>query len=366
MMEHIYIHFISLVNFKNYATASFDFHPKLNIISGNNGLGKTNLLDAVYYTCVSKSYLSTDNRVIRHDADFLRIESVFKHNDLSNKIEIKFPKTGKKELLLDDVKQDKIAEYVGKFPVVMVTPDDSELILGGSENRRRLMDAMLSQLSKAYLSDVLTYNKLLQQRNAALKSFYENRKTDLNLLQAYDQKRIPLAKKIHAARKIGVEALLPVFKQIYQTIFHGNETVNILYKSDLDEMDFEAMVQQSLLQDIAVQRTTKGIHTDDCLFELNTYPLKKIGSQGQQKTFLLSLKLAQYLLMKEKLGFSPVLLLDDIFDKLDSNRIQHIIRLVSSDEYGQVFFSDTEKHRMKKLFDENSVTSYKIIHLGEL
>lgn len=360
------IQYLNLVNFKNYKEAAFDFHPKLNIIAGNNGVGKTNLLDAIYYTCVSKSYLSADNLVFRHEADFFRIECDLAHLQSAQKIEIKYPKTGKKELAVQGVKQDKITEYVGRFPVVMITPDDSELILGSSDNRRRFLDAMLSQLSKAYLSDILLYNKLLQQRNAVLKSFYENRKTDLTLLQAYDEKWVPLGKKIYLARKNGVVALLPVFHQIYQTIFKGKEAVHIQYKSDLEDTDFDLLIKQTLQQDIAAQRSTKGIHTDDCLFSLNTFPLKKTGSQGQQKTFLLSLKLAQYQLMKDKLACSPVLLLDDIFDKLDSSRIQQIIRLVSTENFGQVFFSDTEKHRMEKLFDENSVTSYKIIQLGEL
>ncbi len=336
------------------------------MIVGKNGLGKTNLLDAIYYTCFTKSYVSNEAFTFHFENDFFRMMASVRVQDENHQIEIKNSKLTKKEIFINKVKQDKQAAYIGKFPAVIVTPDDSELISGSSELRRKFIDATISQYSYTYLVNLITYNKLLAQRNALLKSFAENRNYNEVLLDAYSEKMIPLANAIFEERKQFLVSFNPVFLQTYRSIFDGNELIKLDYESDLQHKHFGVLLTENRTTDKLAQRTTKGIHTDDLLFKLNDYPVKKIGSQGQQKTFLLSLKLAQYEIIKSKKGIKPLLLLDDIFDKLDNDRIAKIIQLVYSEEYGQVFITDTDENRIQKLILDNQITEYKIIKLGEL
>ncbi len=332
---------------------------------GNNGVGKTNLLDAVYYSCLSKSYLtSTDIMAANFDSVFFRIESDILLDSDNQLLEIKYLKQEKKEVFLNKTKMEKQAEFVGKFPCVIITPDDNQLILGSSEQRRKFMDATIAQFSPEYLSNLITYNKLLTQRNALLKSFYENRTFDKNLLDVYNEKLIACGRLILTYRKSFLEQFLPLFQRVYRQIFDGQESVSITYESDLLNNDYEKVISDSLQQDRNAQRTTKGIHTDDLRFELNGYPVKKTGSQGQQKTFLLSLKLAQYELLKMQKQLYPLLLLDDIFDKLDSNRIRKIFELLNSDHFGQVFITDTNEAAIRELLEEHGIHEFKIIRLG--
>ena len=356
-----------LTNYKNYAFQAFDFSEKLNFIVGKNGVGKTSLLDAIYYSCFTKSYLtSSDLLVANLSADFFRIETIFLLNNDNQIVEIKYLKQEKKEVFVNKAKIEKQAEFIGKFPCVIITPDDNQLILGTSELRRKFMDATLSQFSAEYLTNLIVYNKILVQRNALLKSFYENRTFDKSLLEVYNQQLVKCGKLVFEYRQSFLAKFIPVFKNVYRQIFDGNEDVKITYQSDLLTNEFEELINNSENQDRNAQRTTKGIHTDDLVLELNDFPIKKIGSQGQQKTFLLSLKLAQYELLKMEKEIKPLLLLDDIFDKLDATRIAKIFQLVHGDTFGQVFISDTDEERVKLFIAENQITNYKIINLGSI
>ncbi|MBK9328031.1 MAG: DNA replication and repair protein RecF [Sphingobacteriales bacterium] len=364
-VKPLHIRQIKLSNYKNYTFGMFEFSENLNLIVGNNGVGKTNLLDAVYYTCLTKSYLtSTDIMATNFDSAFFRIESSILLDTDNQLLEIKYLKHEKKEVFLNKAKMEKQAEFVGKFPCVIITPDDNQLILGSSEQRRKFMDATIAQFSPEYLTNLISYNKILAQRNALLKSFYENRTFDKNLLDVYNGQLIACGKLIVVYRKSFLEQFLPLFQAAYRQIFDGQEHVSITYESDLLENGYEQVILESLQQDRNAQRTTKGIHTDDLRFELNGYPVKKTGSQGQQKTFLLSLKLAQYELLKTQKQLYPLLLLDDIFDKLDSNRIRRIFELLNSDCFGQVFITDTNEAVIMELLEEHGIQEFKIIRLG--
>ncbi|MFN8284089.1 MAG: DNA replication and repair protein RecF [Chitinophagales bacterium] len=366
MSTHFFIQNIKLNNYKNYIFNDLSFSEKLNFIVGKNGLGKTNLLDSIYYTCFTKSYVSNDALAFRFENDFFRIIAVAVKDGENQQIEIKNSKITKKEIFINSVKQEKQAEYIGKFPAVIITPDDNELITGSSENRRRFIDSTISQYSFEYLTQLMTYNKLLAQRNALLKSFAENRNFNELLLSSYTEKMIPIGNFIFEQRKQFLEIFNPVFLQTYNTIFEGNEQIQLNYESDLLHDNFENLLKQSVNSDRNAQRTTKGIHTDDLLFTLNDHPIRKIGSQGQQKTFLLSLKIAQFEIIAAKKGIKPLLLLDDIFDKLDTDRISKIFQMIYSDAFGQVFISDTNENRILQLIEKHNITQYKIISIGEI
>lgn len=354
---------IKLSNFKNYSINSFEFSEKLNFVLGNNGIGKTNLLDAVYYSCLSKSYLTSDLMIPNFADSYFRLEANFLLNSDNQFLELKYSKHDKKQVFINKVKLEKQAELIGKFPCVMITPDDNQLILGTSELRRKFMDATLSQLSIEYLTNLITYNKVLAQRNALLKSFYEHKNFDKTLLDIYNQQLIKTGNVVFSYRKTFIDKFITIFKNRYKTIFEGNEEVDISYISDLQDNNFESVLNESENADRNAQRTTKGIHTDDLIFELNNYPIRKIGSQGQQKTFLLSLKLAQYELLKAEKQVKPILLLDDIFDKLDLGRITKIFQLINSDGFGQSFISDTDENAIQALISENQLINYKLIKL---
>lgn len=366
MSTPFFIQSIKLNNYKNYIFKELEFSSKINFIVGKNGLGKTNLLDAIYYTCFTKSYVSNDALAFRFENDFFRIITSISKTNENQVVEIKNSKITKKEIFINHVRQEKQADYIGKFPAVIITPDDNELIIGASENRRRFIDATISQYSSEYLTNLLIYNKLLAQRNALLKSFAENRNFNQMLLDAYSEKMIPIGNYIFEERKQFLAAFNPIFLQTYNSIFEGNEQIKLEYESDLLQNSLENLLKISINNDRNAQRTTKGTHADDLLFTLNNYPIKKIGSQGQQKTFLLSLKLAQFEIIATKKGIKPLLLLDDIFDKLDTERISKIFQLIYSDAFGQVFISDTNESRIKQLIEENNITNYKIISLGEI
>ncbi len=358
---------IKLTNYKNYTFKAIDFSEKLNFVVGNNGIGKTNLLDAIYYSCLTKSYLSSSDLMVPNFLDnFFRIETHFILNSDNQLLEIKYLKQEKKEIFVNKAKIEKQSEFVGRFPCVIITPDDNQLILGSSEIRRKFLDVTLCQFSSEYLANLIVYTKILVQRNALLKSFYDNRNFNKDLLEVYNVKLVESGKLIFEYRKSFLSTFIPVFKTIYKQIFDGQEEISITYNSDLLNKDFEQLIGESQEQDRHAQRTSKGIHTDDLVFELNNFPIKKIGSQGQQKTFLLSLKLAQYELLKMEKQIKPLLLLDDIFDKLDVSRIEKIFRLINSDTFGQVFITDTDEVTINTLITENRIANYKIINLGSI
>ncbi|MEZ5054495.1 MAG: DNA replication and repair protein RecF [Chitinophagales bacterium] len=357
---------LKLTNYKNYTFQHFVFGDKLNFIVGKNGIGKTTLLDAIYYTCFTKSYLtSSDILATNFDSVFFRIETNLTLQSDNQLVEVKYLKQEKKEILLNNAKIERLTDFVGQFPCVIITPDDNQFIIGTSELRRKFLDATISQFSAPYLQQLMLYNKIITQRNAYLKSCFEHRNYDSSLLEIYNQQLVQAGNFVFNARKQFIHRFIPIFHEVYHRIFNGNEQVQIRYESDLNDNDFEILLRNNENQDRQAQRTTRGIHTDDLVFELNQFPIRKTGSQGQQKTFLLSLKLAQYQIIQSEKQIQPLLLLDDIFDKLDTERIAKIFQLIHENSIGQVFISDTDIKRIQDIINTHSITQYNIIQLGE-
>ncbi len=362
----MFLHNLHLYNFKSYNSANFSFTKGINCFVGNNGVGKTNVLDAIYYTCLTKSYFnSVDQQLIRHEQVSFKIESRFKLTNEQLQVKILLPKAQKKEVSVNDIKYDKISLHIGLLPVVMVAPDDNVLIYGGSEERRRFIDTTLSQVDRKYLEALQEYNKYLLQRNALLKQFAEQQYFDTNLLLAYDTKLAPLNTYIFNTRRKFIEILTPVFNNIYKQLSNENEKVSLAYESSLAEKEAVLMLKENIERDRIMKRTMEGIHRDDLVFNMNDEPIKKFGSQGQQKTFLLSLKLAQAFYLENELNKSPLLLLDDIFDKLDLTRSGNLLAYLHAHYKGQIFITDTQRARIEKHFG-NEVDKVEIFEINNV
>jgi DNA replication and repair protein RecF len=348
---------LSLTNFKNYTKADYQFSEKINCFVGNNGVGKTNLLDAIYYLSFCKSYFNPlDNQNIRHMEDFFVIHGVYvRKDDKPEQVQCIQKRSHRKKFLLDKKEYERLADHIGNFPLVMISPYDRDLINEGSEIRRRYVDSVISQFDKFYLDDLINYNKVLTQRNALLKTFAERRSFDATSLEIWNEQMVILGKRIFEKRKEFVDRFVPIFQHYFGFISCGDETVNIEYQSQLSEGDFGALLESSLQKDLAAQYTTFGIHKDDLEFIISGYPVKKYGSQGQQKSFFIAIKLAQFDYTRNIRGFKPVLLLDDIFDKLDDLRVEQLIKLVSENNFGQVFITDTSEERIRKIFDSMKI-----------
>lgn len=354
-MENICTH-IELKNFKSHESGSYFFDKKINCIVGNNGVGKTNLLDAIYYSCMAKSYfVHAEQWVIKSGTNFFKITTRFQADNLEKEIQFIWSPLGKKELFINQVKQERLSDLVGRFPIVFFSPNDSQLIYGGSEERRKFMDATLCQMDKMYLEDLIKYNKVILQRNAMLKKMAEQSNPDIVLLDIYNNTLHALADTIHKKRQIWANEFIHHFKNYYYRVGELLEDVKITYRSELNE--FSLMDWFDKLNHVEVQagRTLRGIHHDDLDFEIKGMPLKKSGSQGQQKSFLLALKMAQYAMLKEKKKCMPIFIFDDIFDKFDTQRMERIFSLLQADDMGQIFITDTDKTRilplLKRYFD---------------
>jgi len=341
---------ISLTQFKNYSYSNFNFAERVIGICGQNGRGKTNLLDAIYYTCFTKSYFSkTDAINVQFDTDGFRLEAIFE----AEKIVLINRLGGKKELQLNEVVYDKFSHHIGKFPAVMVAPDDVELITGGSEGRRRFIDTVISQIDEQYLLQLIIYNKVLQQRNSLLKRFAEQGNTDWSLLEVLDGQLIAPGNFIFAVRKAFMLELLPLANDLYKTIAaNGEETLSLQYESQLHSNNFKNILQQFQQKDMILQRSNAGIHKDDISILLNGQVFKNTASQGQRKSLLFALKLAEFQLLQIKKGFAPLLLLDDVFEKLDEVRMQQLLKWVCIENEGQVFITDTHKERLEMAFNK--------------
>ena len=397
---------LKLTNFKNYETLALDFTAPVTAFVGANGMGKTNLLDAIYYLCMTKSYfLASESDVILKGKDFLRIEGEFKdavtsqvhvvtsHDDLSLhkpdfsqiKIVAKVQPRKKKIFENNGVPYSTLTEHIGLLPIVMLAPDDTELIKDGSEARRRFLDNTLSQLDRVYLRNLITYNKLLEQRNATLKKLADEPRIDhyrlgitrdlsvhdndlFLLLDIYSEQMLPCANYIFEKRTQLISDFTPVFNKFYNHIAGDDEKIFIKYESCINNSNLKNTWLETRSKDIILHRTTQGIHRDDLIFILNDKPLKRFGSQGQLKSFITALKLAQFEMLKlgmkhEVSGMSyeqhkrqtsdlkptPILLLDDIFDKFDAVRLKNLLMLLESDTYGQIFLTDTHIERIKDL-----------------
>lgn len=348
-IDHLHV-----LNFKNYAEATLTFSPALNVLVGKNGSGKTNLLDAIYFLSFTKGAISSsDLHYIKEGEVQLVVRGTFtvqnKKHDLSTALQ-----SGQKKIFREDaVEYTKLSEHIGKYPVVLVVPDDVDLVKEGSEARRKFFDSLISQLDNVYLENLMHYNHCLKQRNSLLKMFAESGKQDWAMIESYDEVLIPLGNSLFNKRANFLKEFLKEFQKYYQLLV-TNEIVDLTYSSNLKTQDYKAGLIQARSKDLALQRTSFGIHRDDFIFSLGNGDLKRLGSQGQQKSFVLAMKLAQLEIIKNNKGFYPVLLLDDVFDKLDSERIQRLLQLLPT--FGQIFLTDARPDRTLHLLEPVSLS----------
>lgn len=349
----MYLQKLSLLNFKNYAEDELIFCEKINCFVGNNGEGKTNLLDAIHYLSFCKSYFnSIDTQNILHEMDFFIVQgTIFKGNNRDD-IYCAQKKNERKQFKLNKKEYTRFSDHIGLYPLVMISPSDSSLINEGSEFRRKYIDSVISQFDKIYLDDLINYNKALLQRNTLLKLFAEKRRFEKSSIEIWNQQLIILGQKIFEKRNDFIQRFIPLFQAYYSFITGQNERVDINYQSQLENNQYPKLIEDSLEKDRILQYTTVGIHKDDLNFMIESYPLKKFGSQGQQKSFIISLKLAQFEYTKNMKGFKPILLFDDIFDKLDNSRVQQLMKLVSKNSFGQVFITDSHPERIDLIFKD--------------
>ncbi len=342
---------LSLVNFKNYTEFSATFSPKINCFAGNNGSGKTNLLDAIHYLSLCKSYFNAiDSQNIRNTEGFFLIQGEFNKYDENEAVYCGIKRNQKKVFKRNGREYQKLSEHIGLFPLVMISPNDNELIWGVSEVRRKFIDSIISQYDKAYLDNLIAYNAAVKQRNSLLKQFARSHALDSALLDIWDEQLVIYGNTIIEKRKEFLNAFIPMFNTFYNTISGSNETVSLVYENSLENRDFKTALMACLQRDRVLEYTTIGPHKDDLEFKINDFSLKKFASQGQQKSYLLALKLAQFQYIKEKKNVKPLLLLDDVYDKLDEIRFGKLVEMVKSNDFGQVFITDTHADRMQALF----------------
>ncbi|OQD42311.1 DNA recombination protein RecF [Croceivirga radicis] len=354
---------LSLVNYKSFESGDFEFDPTINCFVGKNGVGKTNVLDAIYHLSFGKSYfnpVTTQN--IKHGSDFFMVEGLFEKDDREEKVICSYKKGSKKLIKRNGKVYDRFSDHIGFLPLVIISPADRDLIIEGSDTRRKFIDGVISQSNKAYLQNLIQYNKVLSQRNSLLKYFAANHTFDNTTLEIYNDQLTTYGTTIYEERKAFLEKFIPVFETQYQNVAQKKEGIALTYSSKLNEVGLKTLLEQSLEKDRALQYTAVGIHKDDLDFNIDGHPIKKFGSQGQQKSFLIALKLAQFKLLKEQSGTTPILLLDDIFDKLDESRVSQIVSLVNQDQFGQLFISDTHADRTENVV-KNIHQSYKIFNL---
>lgn len=355
----MHLNTISLINFRNYEDTSFSFNHKLNCITGSNGSGKTNLLDAIYYLCITKSYFAaTEFQNIRHGENRFALRGEIELNGVPHALKCRVEKEKRKDFYLDEKRYEKLSDHVGLFPVVFSTPNDVELIYGGSEERRRFLDLMLSQTDHAYLENLQEYNRLLLQRNSLLKQFAEKGNFNASLLEAYDSKMAKPATCIFESRKNAVEEILPYINKTCLYFSQGREDMSLDYESDLHHEDMRHLLEKNIERDRVLKRTSAGIHRDDLIFLMDNRVIRKFASQGQQKSFLISLKLALFRWLKDKKQTAPFLLLDDIFDKLDHDRSASLLDLIAKGGFGQIFITDTQHGRLKNAFIGNKEAEF--------
>ncbi|WP_240623424.1 DNA replication/repair protein RecF [Brumimicrobium aurantiacum] len=362
MSNHIYLSKLSLINFKNYQQADVSLSPDINCFIGPNGAGKTNILDAIYYLSMCKSYLNPiDSQNILFDENFFVIQSTWNNDDT---VYCGVKKGQKKVFKKNKVTYEKLADHIGLFPSVMISPYDRNLILEGSEVRRKWMDGIISQFDRQFLHDLIKYGKVLSQRNALLKNMGSYGFFDQESISVWNEQLIEYGNNIHAARKKIVDDFIPIFQKYYQWLSNNNEEVSLTYRSQLFDSSFEDLLAGATRNDQRKQYTTVGTHKDDFIFTIKGHPIKKFGSQGQQKSYLIALKLAQYEWLLTQLNRKPVLLLDDIFDKLDNGRVERLMQMVSDQDFGQVLITDTDKERIDTIFKNNQI-EYKAFEIEE-
>ncbi len=362
-LKNVILKKLSLLNYKNIAENSFEFESKINAIVGKNGIGKTTILDAIYHLAVGKSYfnpLSTQN--IKHGEEFFVIDGIFEKENRTEQIICSYKKAQKKILKRNGKIYEKFSEHIGLIPIVIISPSDTDLIIEGSETRRKFIDNVISTFDTSYLNTLINYQKTLQQRNALLKYFALNQVFDADNLNIYNEQLSEFGHLIFTKRKDFLEKFIPVFQELYEVISENAEKVTIEYESQLYDDNLETLLIQNLQKDRITQYTTCGIHKDDVIFNIAGFPVKKFGSQGQQKSFLIALKLTQFDFIKKHTKTLPILLFDDIFDKLDAFRVQQIVNMVNDDVFGQIFISDTHPERTENIIKQTH-KSYKIFNI---
>ena len=344
---------ITILNYKNISDKTFHFSATINCFTGNNGIGKTNLLDAIYHLAMGKSYFSSNAlQNIRHNEEFYLIEGLFESEQRQEQIVCSLKKGQKKVLKHNGKAYERIADHLGKYPMVLISPADRDLITEGSETRRKFLDSVIAQTDREYVELLLRYNRLLLQRNTLLKQMAETGITTTETLSIYDQQLAPIGQLIYQKRSDFMQLYQPQFSKQYSYIAGKAEAVSLHYHSALHHNSLAALLRENYSKDLSAQYTTAGIHKDDLLFEIEGYPIKKYGSQGQQKSFLIALKLSQYELLKQQLQKKPIVLLDDIFDKLDDSRVTQLVQLVTQGHFGQLFITDTHKDRTEAVVQQ--------------
>ncbi|WP_101689605.1 DNA replication/repair protein RecF [Dysgonomonas massiliensis] len=351
---------LSILNYKNIEQAELTLSPKINCFLGSNGMGKTNLLDAIYYLSFCKSYSNPiDSQNIRHDADFAVIQGFYKLDERPEEIFCSLRRRQKKQFKRNKKEYERLSDHIGLLPVIMISPSDTELINGGSEERRKFIDTFLSQFDKEYLNSLISYNKALQQRNALLKT---DGYIDDTLLDLWDDQIVAEGQIIYEKRKTFIEQFIPTFQKFYNHICSSNEEVSLAYESHFGKGDFRDILQQRRSKDKILGYTSVGVHKDDLEMQMDGYAIKRVGSQGQNKTYVVALKFAQFDFLRKVGSTTPIMLLDDIFDKLDASRVEKIISLVLDNDFGQIFVTDTNREHLDEILS-NTQTNY---HLYEV
>ncbi|MES2425546.1 MAG: DNA replication/repair protein RecF [Bacteroidota bacterium] len=348
----MYLKQLSVINFKNYEEAELSFSEGVNAFLGNNGAGKTNLLDAIHYLSLCKSYFNPiDSQQIKQGTDFFIITGAFSKNEQTEAVACSVKRNQKKQFKRNKKDYQRLADHIGLLPLVMVSPYDISIIIEGSEERRKFIDNVISQTDNSYLDELITYNKVLANRNAFLKRIADTGRYDPGLLEVLDEQLMVSGNRIFEKRRAFMEVFTPVFNKHYKFLSDDAEQVALVYESQLLQENFSTLLRKNVEKDRVLERTTAGIHKDELQFAVHGMPMKKFGSQGQQKSFLIALKLAQYSFLDQQKGFKPLLLLDDIFDKLDDLRVTKLMKMVSNNNFGQVFITDTNDARVSNIFE---------------
>ncbi len=348
----MYCQQLSVVQFKNLQDLVVDLSPKFNCFAGHNGAGKTNLLDAIYYLSFCKSFTNpVDVQNIAFDKDFFVIQGDYRINGKTDSVYCGLKRGQRKIFKRNKKEYDRLSDHIGSYPLVLLSPSDSRLILGGSEERRKFVDGVISQYNKEYLHKLIAYNRALQQRNALLKIFAEKRRFDREALAIWDEQLVENGNYIYGERLQFFTSFLPVFREYYAFLSQQNELTDITYEANQHDKDMRHLLEDALDKDRIAQYTTVGVHKDDLSFLIHKEPVKKFGSQGQQKSFIIALRLAQFVFTKKVKGLNPILLFDDIFDKLDETRVRQLMQMVSREDFGQVFVTDTHPRRLEELFE---------------
>lgn len=356
----MFLHHLSVINYKSLKQIELDFSPKINCFFGNNGMGKTNLLDAIYYLSFCKSHTNViDSQNIHHDEDFFVIQGFYDKDAKTEEIYCGCKRRQKKSFKRNKKEYERLSDHIGLIPLVLISPADSELILGGSDERRKFMDVVISQLDKFYLDALIRYNKALQQRNALLK---QPDILDETLFDVWEEQMAVSGQLIFEKRTQFIQSFIPEFQYYYERISQGNETVSLQYVSHLQQGELLPMLKNTRDRDQIIGFSSKGLHKDELNMQLDDFPIKRIGSQGQSKTYLIALKLAQFNFLKKATGQVPLLLMDDIFDKLDASRVEQIIRLVSEDTFGQIFITDTNREHLHDILGQMN-QDFQVFHV---